>query len=66
MSYAIVFSSKNSTTENTKKVSMAKVILSVCCVRKLFTRLWSFILCIKSPMINILKPNAKLYFSKYI
>ena len=44
-----------STTENTTKVSMAKVMLSVCWVRKLFTRLWSLILCIKSPISFVSK-----------
>ena len=36
---------------------MAKVMLRVCCVRKWFTRLWSFILCIKSPMSFVSKKD---------
>ena len=32
-------------------------MLSVCCVRKLFTRVWSFILCIKSPMSFVSKKD---------
>ena len=38
-------------------VSMAKVMLSVCCVRKLFTRLCSFILYIKSPISFVSKKD---------
>ena len=34
---------------------MEKVTFSVCCVRKLLTRLWSFILCMRSPIIFVSK-----------
>ena len=32
-------------------------MLRVCCVKKVFTRLWSFILCIKSPMSFVSKKD---------
>lgn len=35
---------------NTTKVKSENTMLSVCCVRNVFTRLWSLMRCIKSPM----------------
>ncbi len=41
---------------NTTKVKSENTILSVCCVKKVFTRLWSPIRCIRSP-INLVSKN---------
>lgn len=42
---------------NTTKVKSENTMLSVCCVRNVFTRLWSFIRCIKSPISLVSKKD---------
>ena len=48
---------------NTTKVSMAKVTLNAWLVRKLFTRLWSFIRCMRSPMSLVSKNDIGSFSS---
>lgn len=42
---------------NTTKVKSENTILRICCVRNEFTRLWSFIRCIRSPISLVSKKD---------